>query len=150
MGLVGAKARTKERSMKCYSRQFGEIEYADTHVFTFPEGIIGFEQLRKFLVIDDADEQPFRWLVSVEDSSLSFPLIPAAFIEADYGTDLPEGSTVFVVAMLAEPVEDSTVNLRAPILVDPSARLGRQVVLEGERYAIQHPLFVSPVPEAGR
>jgi flagellar assembly factor FliW len=136
--------------MKCHSRQFGEIEYQETHEFTFPDGIIGFEHLRKFLVIDDEDAQPFRWLVSLEDSSLSFPLIPAVFIETDYGTELPAEATVFVVAMLAEPIEESTVNLKAPILVDPSTRSGRQVVLEGEGYAIQHPLFVSPLHETGR
>ncbi len=136
--------------MKWYSRQFGEIEYEETHEFTFPDGIIGFEQLRRFLVIDDEDAQPFRWLVSLEDSSLNFPLIPAAFIEADYGSDLPGEATVFVVAMLGEPIEESTVNMRAPILVDPSTRSGRQVVLEGEGYAIQHPLFVGPLSEQGR
>jgi len=136
--------------MKFTSRQFGPIEYEETHEFVFPQGIIGFEHLRKFLVIDDEDAQPFRWLVSLEDPALSFPLVPPTIVAAEYDVGLAAESTVFVVAMLAEPIEDSTVNLRAPILVDPSSRTGRQVVLEGEGFSIQHPLFVAPLNEIGR
>ena len=59
--------------MKWKNRQFGELEFDDEHVLTFPQGIIGFEDYRRFILINDEDSQPFRWLVSIEDEDLSFP-----------------------------------------------------------------------------
>ncbi len=130
--------------MKFTSRQFGEIKYEETHEFQFPDGIIGFEHLRRFLIIDDEDAQPFRWLVSLDDPSLSFPLIPPSIVIPDYDRSLPRGTTVFAVAVLNEPLEESTVNLRAPVIIEPSTRTGRQVVIEQDRYSLQHPLFAAP------
>jgi flagellar assembly factor FliW len=127
--------------MKFHSRQFGELQYDETHVFRFPEGIIGFEHLREFLVVDDEDAQPFRWLVSVEDSDLSFPLIHPSVVVPEYTISFSSDATIFVVALFAEHVEETTVNLRAPIVIDNKERLGRQVILENDAYALHHPLF---------
>ncbi|MDH3252221.1 MAG: flagellar assembly protein FliW [Ignavibacteria bacterium] len=135
--------------MKFTSRQFGDIDYQETHEFQFPDGIIGFEHLRKFLIIDDEDSQPFRWLVSLEDPNLSFPMIPPSIVVPDYAPVLPTGGTVFAVAVLNEPIEQSTVNLRAPVMIDTVTREGRQVVLEQDRYSLQHPLFAPPAGVGG-
>lgn len=132
--------------MKCFSNLFGEVNYADEHVFEFPEGIIGFEQLHKFIVINDADAEPFRWLVSIEDEDISLPIVDPKFVEPLYEvvSTFDEGVTVAVVASLKEPIECSTVNLRSPILFDSVKRTGKQVILENERYAIQHKFIAEP------
>jgi flagellar assembly factor FliW len=135
--------------MKFTSRQFGDIEYQETHEFQFPDGIIGFEHLRKFLIIDDEDAQPFRWLVSLEDPNLSFPMIPPSIVVPDYEPALPGGATVFAVAVLNEPIEESTVNLRAPVIIDTATRTGRQVVVEQDRHSLQHPLFAATSRSGG-
>ena len=59
--------------MKFTNRQFGELEFDDDHVVTFPVGLIGFERHRKFLIVDDVDSEPFRWLVSLEDGDRASP-----------------------------------------------------------------------------
>lgn len=132
--------------MKCFNRQFGEIEYANDHVFSFPEGIIGFEQLRKFIVINDAEVEPFRWLVSIEDEDISLPILDPNFIDPLYEVtnQFGEGKTVAVVASLKDPIEHSTVNLRSPLLFNPVERTAQQTILGNERYAIQHKFIADP------
>lgn len=127
--------------MKCYNRQFGEIEYESDHVYEFEKGLIGFEHLKKFIVISDSSCEPFQWLVSIEDEDVSFPILNPAVVMEDYRIVLPhEHSHVAVIAALKDPVEHSTVNLRSPIVFDTVARTAEQVVLEDEVYAIHHPL----------
>jgi flagellar assembly factor FliW len=118
----------------------GEIEYASEHVFTFPEGLIGFEQLRSFVLINDVETEPFRWLVSIEDEDVCLPILDPRLVITNYesGNAFPEGATVGVIASLKDPVEDSTINLRSPILFDAATRTGRQIILPDERFAIQH------------
>jgi flagellar assembly factor FliW len=127
------------------------VEYNAEHVFDFPEGLIGFEHLRKFIVINDAEAEPFRWLVSVEDEDISLPILDPKFIDPLYeaANSFPNGKTVAVIASLKEPLEDSTVNLRSPLLFDAVERTGKQVILENDRLPIQQRFIVEPQLVAG-
>jgi flagellar assembly factor FliW len=135
--------------MKCFNRQIGEIDYLSDHVFTFAEGLIGFEGLRSFVVINDAEAEPFRWLVSIEDEDICFPLLDPKFVMPDYEAinKFSKKHTVAVVASLKELIEESTVNLRSPILFDAIRRTGQQVILPDERFAVQQK-FITGVPVA--
>lgn len=134
--------------MKRHNRQFGELEYEADHVYRFPEGVIGFEHLRDFLIIDDEDSQPFRWLVSLEDADLCFPLIHPSLVVGPYDVPVSYDATVFLVAILNEHPEQSTVNLRAPIVINTAERTGRQVILDNDTLSVQHRLF-PPVKATG-
>ena len=130
--------------MKWHNMQFGEFEYAPEHILAFPDGLIGFEQFKKYILINDEDSQPFLWLVSLEDPGVSFPLIDPMSVLSDYATSQPDqDSTVLVVASLREKIEQSTVNLRSPIVIKNATQVGHQIVLENNAYPFQQPLFVS-------
>jgi len=134
--------------MKLFNHQFGELEIEEKHLLNFPDGLIGFEQNRQFIIVDDENSEPFRWLVSAEDSDLSFPLIDPSLIVGGYGAKL-EGSadvTMFVVAALSERPEDSTVNLRSPIIIENKTGTGRQIVIEDEGLSMQY-RFITPSAE---
>ncbi len=132
--------------MKCFNAQIGEIDYREDHVFTFAEGLIGFEQLRKFVVISDPETEPFRWLISIEDEGICLPILDPNLVIANYdGLNMfPEDATVAVVTSLKQPVEESTVNMRSPILFDKNLRAGKQIILPDERLAIQHKFVGEP------
>jgi flagellar assembly factor FliW len=129
--------------MKFTNRQFGEMELEEKHIVDFPDGIIGFGEYRKFLIVDDVDSQPFRWLVSLEDEDLSFAMIDPALVVEDYQSRLFRGldATIFILVAIKNPIEASTMNLRSPIVIDNGTRQGRQVILEDELLSIKHPLF---------
>ena len=136
------------------NRQFGQLEFEENHVVTFPEGLIGFERCRKFLIVDDEATEPFRWLVSVEEGGLSFPLLDPGLLLPAYAADAATGGgkTVFVVATLRGAGGNSTVNLRSPIVIENASRTARQVILDDEGLPLQFPLgpaSTAPAP-AGR
>ena len=129
--------------MKWSNRQFGEFEYLPEHVLTFPEGLIGFEQLQKYILINDEDSQPFLWLVSLEDADVSFPVITPQVFASQYDREVQKkpDDTVFTIVSLREKLEESTVNLRSPIIINNST--GRQIVLENDEYPFQFPLLTT-------
>ena len=51
--------------MKWRNIQIGEFEYDSKHIITFPEGLLGFEDLHKFILINDEQSDHssglFRW-----------------------------------------------------------------------------------------
>lgn len=129
--------------MKFTNRQFGEMEFDEEHIVEFPEGIIGFGEYMKYLIVDDEDSQPFRWLVSLEQSDLSFAMIDPALLIDDYQSSLFKDldATLFLLVALKDPLEASTTNLRSPLVIDNVTRKGRQVVLDDECLSVRHPLF---------
>lgn len=132
--------------MKCFNSQIGEIDYAEAHVFTFAEGLIGFEQTKKVVVINDAEAEPLRWLVSIDDENICLPILDPKCVVTNYEAvnRFPDDTTIAVIASLKEPIEDSTVNMRSPILFDAAKRTGKQIILPDERFAIQHKFIGEP------
>lgn len=122
--------------------------------FFFPEGLLGFSSHRYFVFAPyqpaDGSASPFFVLQAKEDD-LSFPLIAPRLLASDYTLTPPAevlakigaGSTadlaVFAIVTLREPIEQITVNLQGPILLNPVSRLGLQVV--AEQYPLRYPLI---------
>jgi flagellar assembly factor FliW len=138
--------------MKFTNRQFGELEFDEDHVLMFPGGLIGFERHKKFLIVDDEGSEPFRWLVSLEDGDLSFPLLDPGLLLPGYAIDavLGGGKTVFVIASLRPGNVGSTVNLRSPLVIDNATRAAHQVVLDDEGLPLQFPLAPAAQTTPGR
>ena len=138
--------------MQIQSTRFGAIEIADDAVIEFPDGLIGLPGTRYALVAQQEDSS-FYWLHSVDDPSVALPVThPWLFFPsyevavsdedaAKLGLDAPEQADVFCVVRAAEELEDFTVNLRGPIVVHASRRLGRQVINEAGDYDVRQPLF---------
>jgi flagellar assembly factor FliW len=129
--------------MKFTNRQFGELEFEEKHIIEFQEGIIGFEEYKKYLIVDDEDSEPFRWLVSLETPDLNFAMIDPALIIDSYRSGILKDSdaTAFLLVALKDQLDASTTNLRSPIVIDNATRSGRQVILDDESLSVRHPLF---------
>ena len=129
--------------MKAVSRQFGELEFDDQHIVEFTEGLIGFEQYKKYLLVNDEDSEPFRWLVSIENPDLNFPLLDPGLLLPDYAAGRTPDSEreVWVIAALNNDVKKSTVNLRSPIVIDAKTRIAQQMILDDDMLPLQFPLI---------
>jgi flagellar assembly factor FliW len=120
--------------------RFGCVEYSARDIVLFPGGLIGFEQLHAWLLLA---EQPLVWLQAVEDSQVALPLVSpfryvpeyrAPISAADYRElDLDPVEPVTALGVVARDRSHWTLNLRAPIIVWPNVRLGKQVVLSEEQ-----------------
>ena len=128
--------------MKWINKQFGEMEFEEKHVVYFPEGLIGFEEFKKFLIINDESSEPFRWLVSLEDEEIAFPIIDPELVLEGYAQKylFINNVTLFSVVSIKSDMALSTVNLRSPLVIDSSDRNGKQLVLDEDELQVRAPL----------
>ncbi len=127
---------------KITTSQFGEIEFSDDLVYHFQSGPAGFEELHDFIIINDEESAPLRWLLSVEDPSVGFAIVEASLVAPEIYSEVApedrENSVLFVIVILRQPPEQVTVNLKAPILVRKDKRIASQVILDSEKYSTRH------------
>ncbi len=136
------------------TKNFGEIEIDEKNIIHFPEGILGFEEEKQFVMIKDEDEQnPFQWLQSVQNPELAFVIINPFFVFPDYDIVLSKSVqeklkiedekdvAVYSIVVVPEDIEKMTVNLLGPIVININKKLGKQVILDDDRYTTKHYIF---------
>lgn len=141
--------------MKFKTIRFGEIEYPDDVVMTFPEGVLGFPNDTHYLLLEhDAEGSPFKWLQSLDCPDLAFIVVDPTILDPRYqfdidldteriiGTDQPAQCAVMsIVNVPRDRPICMTANLKAPLVVNVELRSGRQVVLGSQAYSISTPIF---------
>lgn len=134
--------------------KFGEIEIEEDRIFNFVMPIIGFDNLSKFIILEPSKDNIFRWLQSIEDPSLAFPIITVASLDYDYSIDLADNvvnaldiknpDSILVMNITSIPQDNprgTTINLLAPLIFNVDNQLAAQVVLSGSGYDISYPMF---------
>lgn len=138
--------------MRMETTVFGELDISDDKIITFSEGIPGFENLRRFVIIILDQTKPFLWLQSI-DEDVSIPVISPFEIDKDYSPTVDDelygelllereqDLLVLVVAVIPPVVTRMTANLAAPILINIAQNIGRQALLEFGEYPVRYPIF---------
>ena len=140
--------------MKLNTVRFGEIEIEEDRIFNFAMPIIGFDMLHKFIILDPNKETLFKWLQSVEDPTLAFPVISVSALDLDYTIDLPDNvvevlnitnvESLLVMNITSIPQDNpkgTTINLLAPLIFNLDNQTAAQVVLSGSGSDISYPMF---------
>jgi flagellar assembly factor FliW len=135
--------------------RLGPVAVHPNAIVDMPQGPLGFARHTRFALADlpNPDLARFKLLQSMDDPAVTFVVAP---VEADGGPiardDLDEAClsagltsgnllVLLIVTVRNDPTGISlTANLRAPVLVDVRKRVGRQVVLVNQSYAVRHPL----------
>jgi flagellar assembly factor FliW len=121
-----------------------DYPYSDDEVINFAEGLVGFPDLRRAVVIPMDEYEPFCWLVSVEDERNAFIVVNAREIFADYhpAVDAPAQSEMktLTIVKISSDWQKTTFNLRAPILIDTASRRGSQFILTDNTYSLAEPV----------
>ena len=136
------------------STRFGRIEVDEEAVITFSEGLFGFEQYRRFVVLCLDEKSPFRWLQSLEEPSLAFVVIEPRHFMPDYapsisdadaealGLDADTPTLTFVIVTIPQgKPEQMTANLMGPIIINAITRRARQVIVEDDCYSTKHSIL---------
>ncbi len=144
--------------MKCTSTRFGSFEVSEDSIVRFPSGLLGFPEQQRYVILDHDTEAPFKWLQSVDEPGLAFVLMDPATFHPDYHIEVPvdalaeikEGQRddLALVVILTIPSDDPgriTANLRGPLLISNTTKLGKQLVLS-EEFPTRHPLFPAVLP----
>ena len=133
--------------------KFGKVEFRPEEVIAAAEGLPGFENLRRFLLVENRELEPSKFLQSLEDPVISFPLIDPRLVTSDYRVALgpeerdrleldgPEDVLVFSIVTLGVTPDEASVNLLAPLVINTSKMLAAQVMMLDSGYAVAEPLL---------
>jgi flagellar assembly factor FliW len=142
--------------MEFVTKLFGKVNLDDGKVLEFPEGILGFPELKKFALIYDNEKNTaggFNFLVSVDEPAFMMPVVPALVVEPGYspkfteniegsiGTLTEENALVLVTMTIPADVTRMTVNLNAPIVINVDTNKGIQSVVANDDYDVKYPIY---------
>ena len=134
--------------------RFGTLEFSEDDVIRFVDGLIGFDQCQRFVIISTSQNQTFRWLQSLDEPSLAFLVVdPAQYVEgyaveigdeeaAQLGIGAETATLLLTTASIPnENPQGMTINLAGPIVINAEKRVGRQLVVDDESIPTRHPVF---------
>lgn len=133
------------------TRYFGEMEIQEEKIIHFPSGIIAFEEMKNFIIIESGQEDmPFCWLQSVDDGNLSFVLVNPFLFKPDYEFEIPDSVVreleiekeddvaAFAIVVLTENINKISANLLAPVIINTKCLKGKQIILNNKKYTTKH------------
>jgi flagellar assembly factor FliW len=139
--------------LKISTKYHGEKEMQEKDFLTFSNGLPGFEDEKKFVLLDFPENNVFFALQSVQTPELSFVVTDPFSFFLDYKIELddasvkvlniekPEDVTLLIVLTVQAPFENTTANLQGPIVINQHNKTARQVILTGTKYETRHALF---------
>jgi flagellar assembly factor FliW len=129
---------------------FGTFDVSTDEIIAFPAGLPGFEECRRFVVLSSRELDPFQCLQSVEGPSASFLAVDPRRAFPDYRCVLSDvdrarlgerDEAALVWLAVVTVLDDQTlVNLRAPVVVNPTRMLGYQLMPSNSLYPLRFEL----------
>jgi flagellar assembly factor FliW len=128
------------------------------NVIHMPGGLLGFEHIKRFVLLSNAEEEPFSWFQVLDDSTLAFLVLPPFDWIPNYLPEIDDRDVAYLA--LQAPTDaliynivtlrpgHATINLKGPIVINRFTLRGKQVVLKNAaEYSVRHALPIA-VPGA--
>lgn len=150
--------------MEVRTTRFGVIDIAEDRVITFPKGLLGFPEHRRYCLLEPGEDACFFWLQSLDEPGLAFVVTDPSLFVPEYTVPIRaeqmealklaqlDDAQVFVIV---NKVEDQlTGNLQGPLVLNTLSREGEQLVLAEKKWTTRHPLVAvgsgsTAAPETG-
>ncbi|MGE0633854.1 MAG: flagellar assembly protein FliW [Pseudobdellovibrionaceae bacterium] len=139
--------------MTIQTTRFGRVNVTAEDIISFPEGILGFNQLKNFVLLDDPTDEIFAWLQACDAPDIAFPVLEPELFSAAANPSLskadmealklkgPERARSFCIITIPDDPTQMTANMKAPVFINITERVGRQCVLQDNALAIREPIF---------
>ncbi|MDR1300045.1 MAG: flagellar assembly protein FliW [Oscillospiraceae bacterium] len=133
--------------------RFGPVEIDDAKILTFKSGLPGLEEYTAFAVLRFEESFPIVWLQSADDRGICLPVIDTFAVAPEYAFDIPDGDVaelaiarpddfqVLSVLVIPDNLEQMTINMAAPIVVNTATGGAKQIILGGGDYSARVPIF---------
>jgi len=150
------------------TRDFGMLEVDDENIITFAVGPFAFEDAKDFALISPLGEEAYpKWLQCVDSLAPCFIVFDPEVIDDEdedfveemksdffdcvsqnelHRLKIDEDSAdnndirILVIATVPDDFKKTTVNLKAPIIINVEENLAAQVILS-EEYTFRYPLY---------
>lgn len=131
--------------MEVLTKTNGVVQVQDDKILTFEEGLFGFEDYKKFALID-SEYEPFIWLQSIENQNLAFLIIDPFLVCSSYEADIDDSSLVkigvtkpedvVIMTIVTVPQDGSaiTANFQGPLVINKQNKKCLQVILADNRW----------------
>lgn len=142
--------------MRADTRLFGEIDIEEDKIITLENGMIGLPEYQKFALIFDEEKgmksSSVMWFQSMDDPQTAFPVMQPNTVKTDYNPtvndevlsplgELKEENTYVLVTLTASSdVKETSVNLKAPIVINTDTRKGCQIIVEDD-YPVKYKIY---------
>lgn len=139
--------------MNIKTKYHGEVEITENDLINFVKGIPGFPNEETFTILSLEDNGVFSILQSVATPELAFVIVNPFHYFPDYdfhieeqvvevlGISSPDVVQVYSILTVQEPFDKTTANLQAPLIINTNNRMGKQVVLNNEKYTTRHKIL---------
>ncbi|WP_047980833.1 flagellar assembly protein FliW [Ornithinibacillus contaminans] len=128
------------------TKYLGDVTIEKDKIVKFAAGLPGFIEETEFVLLDIPGNPVFQFLQSVKTAQLAFVVANPYQFYKDYTFKLDDSTVaaleiaseddVFVstIVTLKDPFESSTINLRAPLIINQKKMLGKQFILNLDEY----------------
>lgn len=140
--------------MDINTRDFGMIQIAEDAIYEFPEGVYGFEEDTRFAIFEKSFEGvSFLYLQSIKNLIPCFLVFEPWDLHPHYDPDISKedmslieaGSIddlIFLVtATVPSSIEELSLNIKSPIILNPKTKIARQVILQNPDYSVRYKPF---------
>ncbi|UCD17110.1 MAG: flagellar assembly protein FliW [Candidatus Zixiibacteriota bacterium] len=142
--------------------RFGDLDIPDDKIITMPKPVLGFEQLKRYCIIERDDCEPFLWYQSVDDPAVAFIIVNPLLFRPDYRIEVNvkeleelriadvKHVETYVVVTIPSDFREMTLNFQGPILINTENRLAKQLVLVNSEYKVNQRILQmdSVIPRA--
>ena len=134
--------------MEVRTTRFGTLNIAEDRVISFPKGLLGFSQQKRYCLLEPGEDSAFFWLQSLDEPSLAFVVTDPALFVPEYSVPIRpeqmqelalgrlEDAQVFVIVNKVD--QHLTGNLQGPLVINTTTRTGEQMVLAEKRWTTRH------------
>jgi flagellar assembly factor FliW len=153
--MAGAKPRNRMKTVELDEPQ--KLPVKNENVISMPLGLLGFEQVKKYVLLVTPEEEPFMWLQMLDAANQGFVVVQPSVVMPSYAPDIAQADIEFL--NIQSPGEalvlniatvrngQATVNLKGPIVINRRTLTGKQCIPTNvTEFALQHP--INPVPVA--
>lgn len=138
------------------TRIFGKIGIEDDKIIKFEKGILGFPDLTDFTLIfnsEKGESSTIKWLQSLQEPGFAMPVLNPDLVKPGYEPVFPEelltplgkltdeNALLLVTVTVPSDIKKTTVNLRAPIIINTDNMKALQLICEDESLSIKYAIY---------
>jgi len=138
--------------MQINTRNFGKLEVSERNVICFDEGLLGMEEYKKFVMLNNTDTDgpvPFMWLQCMDHPDVAFVITIPYLLRNEYEVDIPDeicekleiddphDVAIYSIVKINGPISNATMNLQSPIVINANNYKGAQIVMHDMMYGCE-------------
>ncbi len=139
--------------MQVETTRFGRIEVRSDEIIRFPEGVPGFSDCCEWVLLADPRSEACVWMQSLSRPDVALALVSPRRFVAGYQARVGQRDLeplrlrnlgqAEVLAIVCKTQHGLAVNLKAPVVINTTERLGRQVVAQDD-FPLQYMIAAAP------